>query len=181
MRFDNPSFCYRLPEQDSRPPHCFRWQKAYAAHLVARTDLQRKTVTVIHEKTRYKLVDKKDIQPPFIYSYTTGDLFFRKVLGHAFGGHNSVDVENDIAANTASGDVRYHSLVLAEAPDNEEKVKVKLLDAFKELKESSEAVSVVDTYRRLKEAAMRVRQVVEQIKLLGLIPGQCEICRRLGV
>jgi len=158
-----------------------QWGKMYTAHLVARTILQRKTVAVIQEKTGCKMVDGKDVPRPFLYSYTTGDLFFRAVLKHAFGDHKSIDLENDIAANTASGDVRYGSLVLGEAPGNEEKVKINLIKAFRELKGSSEAVSAVDTYKTLEEAVTKVRQVVEQIKLLGLIPGQCEICRRLGM
>jgi len=158
-----------------------QWGKTYTAHLIARAVLQRKTVAVIQEKTGCKLVERNDIPRPFIYSYTTGDLFFRAVLKHVFGDHKSIDLESDIIASTASGDVRYHSLVLAEAPGNEERIRVNLIEAFRELKGSSEAVSVVDTYKTLEEAVTRVRQVVEQIRLLGLIPGQCEICRRLGM
>jgi uncharacterized protein (DUF2267 family) len=158
-----------------------QWKKGYDAHLAARLVLQRKTVAVIQDKTGCNLVDRNDVPRPFIYSYTTGDLFFRATLRQAFATQKGMDLESDIAANTASGDVRYGSLVLAEAPGNEERIKSNLLDAFRELKGSSEAVSVVDTNKALEEAAMRVRQVVEQIKLLGLIPGQCEICRRLGM
>ena len=158
-----------------------QWEKMYAAHLTARTILQRKTVTVIQDKTGCKLVDRNDVPGPFLYSYTTGDLFFRVTLRHAFGVQKDINLESEIAANTASGDVRYHSLVLAEAPGNEEKIRLNLIKAFRKLKRSSEAVSVVDTYKTLEEAVIRVRQVVEQIKLLGLIPGQCEICRRLGM
>lgn len=158
-----------------------QWRKMYAAHLIARTVLQRKIVAVIQDKTGYRLVNSNNVPRPFLYSYTTGDLFFRAVLQHAFGAKKSIDLENDIAANTASGDVRYDGLILAEAPGNEEKIKSNLLDAFMELRGASEAVSVVDTNKALEEATMRVGQVVEQIKLLGLIPGQCEICRRLGM
>jgi len=155
--------------------------KTYTAHLIARTVLQRKIVAVIQEKTGCKLAEGKDVPRPFLWAYTTGDLFFRAVLQHALGDHKRIDLETDIIASTASGDVRYHSLVLGEAPGNEEKIRVNLIEAFRELKGSSEAVSVVDTYKTLEDAMTRVRQVVEQIRLLGLIPGQCEICRRLGM
>jgi len=156
-------------------------EKTYAAHLAARTVLQRKIVALIQEKTGCKLVDGKDVPRPFVYSYTTGDLFFRAAVSQAFGTQKYVHLESDITANTTSGDVRHHSLVLAEAPGDEERIKVSLSDAFRELKGSFEAVSVVNTYKTLEEAAMKVRDVVEQIKLLGLIPGRCEICRRLGI
>jgi hypothetical protein len=158
-----------------------QWKKTYADHLTARTILQRKTVSVIQEKTGCKLVENNDVPWPFLYSYTTGDLFFRAVLQNAFGERKRTDLEREITTNSANGDVRYHSLILGEAPGNEEKIKINLIDAFRELEGSAEAVSVVDTYKTLEEAVIRVRQVVEQIKLLGLIPGQCEICRRLGM
>jgi hypothetical protein len=157
------------------------WEKARAAHLNSRIILQRKTVVAIQGKTGYKLVDRNDIPRPFLYSYTTGDLFFRATLYQAFGSHKDIDLEREITVNTVSGDVRYSSLVLAEAPGKEEEVKTNLINAFRELKGSPEAVSVVDTYKTLEEAGMRVRKVIQQIKLLGLIPGQCEICRRLGM
>jgi hypothetical protein len=158
-----------------------QWEKTYAAHLTARTMLQRKTVAMIQEKTGCKLVESNDVPRPFLYSHTTGDLFFTAVVKHAFGDHKSIDLEKEIFANTASGDIRYRNLILGEAPGNEEKIRVNLIEAFRELRGSAEAFSVVDTHEALKEAGTVVRQVGEQIKMLGLIPGQCEICRRLGM
>lgn len=156
-------------------------EKVYKAHLIARIVFQGKVLAVLQEKTGLKLVDRYDAPQPCIYSPTTGDLFFKAALQQASGAQEGIDLENDIAANTATGEVWCHSVILAKAPGNEETVKVNLVDAFRHLKESSEAVSVVDSYEALKEATLRIRQVVEQIKLLGLIPGQCEICRRLGM
>jgi len=40
---------------------------------------------------------------------------------------------------------------------------------------------MVETYRALEQITTKARQVVEDIRLLGLVPGQCEICRRLGM
>jgi len=156
-----------------------QWEKAYAAHLAARIAFQLKTVAILEEKTGYKLVERKDI-PPFLCSYTTGDLFYKTILRGAFGVGSRIDFEKDIVVGT--GEIRYLNLILAEVnPTNEEKTKINLLAAFKQLGESSEVSKVVETHITLKDTVMRVRQVAEQIKLLGLIPGQCEICRRLGI
>ncbi len=157
-----------------------QWEKAYAAHLAERKEFQLKMVTLLEDKTGCKLVDN-DVPKPFLYSYTAGDLFFKAALQHAFGIHGGINLESDMVADTARGDIRYHGSILAEAPGNVERIKVKLLDALQELKASADVIPVVDTYEALKEITTRVGQVVEQIKLLGLIPGQCEICRRLGM
>jgi hypothetical protein len=156
-----------------------QWEKAYAAHLAARIAFQLKTVAILEEKTGYKLVDEKDI-PPFLCSYTTGDLFYKTTLRDSFGVGSRIDLKKDIVVGT--GEIRYLNLILAEVnPGNEEKTKVNLLAAFEQLGESTEVSSVVETHITLKDAVMRVGQVAEQIKLLGLITGQCEICRRLGI
>ncbi len=156
-------------------------EKAYMEHAAATLTLQQKTVSIIEEKTGSKLVDRDDVPPPFVCSYTTGDLFFRTILRKTLGTSKSIDLETDIVAKTNSGDVVYHGLKLAKAPGDEKKTKRNLLDALATLEASSEVDQVADAYEALKEATMKARQVIEQIKLLGLIPGQCEICQRLGI
>jgi hypothetical protein len=156
-----------------------QWEKTYAAHLAARKAFQLKTVAILKEKTGYKITDEK-VTPPFLYSYTIGDLFYKTTLHDAFGVGDRIDFKKDIVVST--GEIRYLNRILAEVnPGNEEKTKVNLLAAFKQMGKSPEVSSVVETHITLKDAAMRVRQVAEKIKLLGLVPGQCEICRRLGM
>jgi len=158
-----------------------QWEKAYAAHLTARIILQRKIVAVIQDKTECKLVDRNDVLQPFLYTSNTGDLFLRAIVRDASGAKKKIDIENDLIVNIAGGDVRYNSTILGEVSGKEEEVKAGLIKAFKELKDSYEAVSVVDSYKALEVAQMKVRQAVEQFKLLGLISGQCNICRLLGI
>jgi hypothetical protein len=158
-----------------------QWRKAHTAHLAARTTLQCKVISAIQTKTGYKMIDSNKVPQPFLYSYTTGDLFFRTILQLALHLKADFSPERDITVNTANGDVRYGGLVLGEVPGTEEKTKDKLIEAFRELKGSSEAASVAETYKTLEESITKVRQVIENIKLLGLLPGQCEICKRLGM
>jgi hypothetical protein len=91
-------------------------------------------------------------------------------------------METAISVNTSNGDVSFenHS-ILAVAPGSEERIKENLLDAFRILADSSEVKAVVETCQVLEQITPKTRQVVEGIRLLGLVPGQCEICRRLGM
>ena len=165
-----------------------RWEKAKANHLTARVAFQRKTATVLQEKTGYKLIDG-DGAPPFLFSYTAGPLFYKAAIDMAFAGPDEraqqgiiEKMETAIAVNTNNGDVVFGSgSILAVAPGSEETTKQHLLDALKDLAKSHEAKSVVETYRALEQITAKAKQVVEYIRLLGLIPGQCEICRRLGI
>jgi hypothetical protein len=159
-----------------------QWENAYAEHVAARIALQQKAVALLEERTGYKLVDSDDVSPPFLYSETTGDLFLKRALWKAFGVYTwRLDLQSDIVANTNTGDVSYHRMILAVAPGSEEKTRMNLLDALGALEALPEVSTVVDTYEPLEKIVTQIRQMVEQIKLMGLIPGQCEICRRLGM
>jgi len=163
-------------------------EKANANHLAAKVAFQRRIATLLQEQTGYKLIDG-DGAPPFLYSYTTGPLFYKATIDMAFStpkerAQESAirNMETAISINAGNGDVTFENrLILAVVPGSEHRTKQHLLDALKDLAESHEVKSVVETYRALEQITTKTRQVVEGVRLLGLVPGQCEICRRLGM
>lgn len=157
------------------------WEQAYLDHSAARIAAQYKTVGILEEKTGYKLVDNA-VPAPFIYSYTTGDIFLKAALRDAFGTPDKIDMESKIAAHAGSGEVRYGlGTSLASAPGKEDECRESLLAAYSELRLSPEISQVVDTHGMLGGLAAKAREPIEQILLLGLILGKCKICRRLGM
>jgi len=156
-------------------------EKAYTSHQLGRIALQIRVVGLLREESGYKMVDRNEASPPFLYSYTTGDLFFKMTLRRAFGAHYTDGWEGDIVAATAAGYVKYQNQILAEVPGKEKECRQKLLDAFEKMQHLPEVVGVVGTSRELRKATLRARQVVEEVLLLGLVPGQCKICQRLGM
>jgi hypothetical protein len=165
-----------------------QWKKARATHLSAKLTLQRKTVTLLEGKTGYKLTGG-DGPSPFVCSYTAGHVIYKNAIDIAFAAPDKKaqkgiigKMEAVITVNTNNGDVILRSgSILAVAPGNEQATKQHLLDALKDLGRSPEAKAVVDTYHALEQIATKARQVVEDARLLGLVPGQCEICGRLGM
>jgi len=165
-----------------------QWEKAKANHLTARVTFQRKTATVLQRKTSYKLIDG-DGTSPFMYSYTAGALFHKAAIDMAFAASDERaqksiirNMETAISVNTDNGDVVFEKgSILAVAPGSEETTKQHLLDALKDLGKSPEVKAVVETCQTLEQITTKARQVVEDIRLLGFVPGQCDICRRLGM
>ncbi len=158
-------------------------QKALAAHLNAKIAFQRKTVSLLGEKTGYKVVDDSGaVTPPFVYIYTTGRLFFEVAIRRVLGIPDRTNPEENIVTDTTTGEVKHGiGTILAKAPGKEEECKRNLLAALKELQQSAEAVRVANTYKVLEESTAKARKAVEEILLLGLVTGQCRICRRLGI
>lgn len=159
------------------------WQRAYTAHRNAKIGFQAKALDLLEENTGYRVVDDKDaVNPPFIYIYNAPDLLFKEAIRRVLGIDDGTKLENRIVVDSATGDVRYdRAAILAVAPGEEEDCKKNMLAALNELEKSSEAARVASTYRVLKESTDKARKAVEDISLLGLVPGQCRICRRLGM
>jgi hypothetical protein len=159
-----------------------QWEKTLASHLAARKKFQRKVVAVLEEKTQYKVIDDRDVAaPPFLFSNTTGHLLYKSAMDSPFGSGHSGKMEDNMITDTQRGVVTYCGSILAEAPGYEEVTRSNILDAYRELLASEELTNVTVTFQILKESVARVRQAVEEILLLGFVPGQCNICRRLGL
>jgi hypothetical protein len=165
-----------------------QWKKARANHLAAKLAFQRKTVTLLEKKTSYKLIDG-DSPSPFLYSSTAGYVIYKNAIDIALAApdervQNGIieRMEGAIHVNTNNGDVVFRSgSILAVAPGSEQATRQHLLDALKDLEKSPEAKAVAETYQALEQITTKARQVVEDVRLLGLVLGQCEICRRLGI
>ena len=158
-----------------------RREKAYASHRLARIALQRKVVNILEERTGCKLETGRNISPPFLYSHTIGDLFYRMALGDAFGDCNDDAWQDEIVVDTSADCVKYRNSILAEVPGKAAKCRRKLLDAFQKIQLLSEATRVVNTYEELEESTFKAKQAIEEIRVLGLVPGVCKVCRRLGM
>lgn len=157
------------------------WKKSLVAHLQARTALKLKTEMILEQKTKCTVVDKP-INQPFLYSYTAGDRLYRALLNRALDIPNDENPEEHIVADTESGVVRWDvGTILAKAPGIEEECRENILDVFKNPRAVTEINQVADSYKEVKESIDKARRVVEEISLLGMVPGRCRVCHRLGI
>jgi hypothetical protein len=156
-------------------------EKAYSSHRLARIALQYKVVSLLEEETGYKLETRGDVPPPFLYSYTAGDLLYRMTLAHAFGDSKNDAWQDEIIADTSAGSVKYRNMILAEVPGKADKCRKNMLSAFRKMLLLAEVTRVVNTYKESEESTFKAKQAVEEIRLLGLVPGVCKTCRRLGM
>lgn len=158
-----------------------QFKRDYDENAQARVTLQRKIVNIVEKQTGYKFDDGNKLSTNFIYSYTTGDLFFKSILQKAFGVRLTVNLENDIYADVSRGTVQYHRSTLAEVVGNEEGCKKNLLIALRKLQHPKEVSPVIETHKALAESNEKAKQAVELLLLLNFVPGQCQVCRRLGI
>ena len=159
----------------------FQWEKAYITHIAARVSLQNKVISVLEQKTGYEVFDRPPEPPPYLVSYTAGSILYQDIIGLALGLHAKSDLEKGIVADIQDGTVKYQYSILAKAPGNEISCRDHIVEAYRELIKSEEYGLVKSSFQELDKMAIKARQAVEDIVLLGYIPGQCRVCRRLGM
>lgn len=157
------------------------WKRVVAAHIDARIALNRMAAMLLEKKTGLKLVDRVPEQGPYLLAHVAMPQVYEPALHVALGIRYGREPEHDIVADTKNGEVTYQNSPLAKVPGAEQECRQNILKAIAELRASTEAENVATTYREVVEITAKARRVVEEIALLGLVPGQCRVCRRLGV
>ena len=158
-----------------------QWEKAHLEHINDRLTLQDKLVSSVEQKTGYHLVDREKDESSYVYSYTTGPILYEAALESALKTGSKYNLEADVKADPNSGEVHYRHSSLAKAPRDKEGCRENILTAYNELLQSSAMEHVVASYTGLLEISAKARQAIEEINLLGYIPGSCNVCRRLGM
>ncbi len=158
-----------------------RRERAHASHRLARVALQHKVVDILERETGCSLESDSAVLPPYLCSYTTGDLFYKMTLRLAFGDYKNDAWQDEIIVDPSVCYVKYRNLILAEVPRRADECREKLLRAFQKMRSLPEIRQVVTTYQELEESTFRAKQAIEEIRLSGLVPSQCKVCRRLGM
>jgi hypothetical protein len=154
------------------------WRKALSAHVAARVALRDMVVRVLQKKTGYP-VQEKPGDDPYV-STLAAEVLYQTTINPLLGIPDGTDLEHNMVADTATGEIKHGSSILARILiGKEEEGKTQIISVIKELPETSQALSVITTYQSAIEATAKARRVVEEIRLLGMIPGKCRICKRL--
>jgi hypothetical protein len=154
------------------------WKKSMISHLEARIVFKKKLLRLLTKKTGLTIEDAS-ANEPFLYASCLDLLMLnamQKLTGFA-GGELSEDGFN---INAKKGVVEHEDTPMAYTPNQEEKCKKSILSAFREALNSDEAIEVRESYRDLKTESTKVKSAGEEILLMGMVPGNCHICDRMG-
>ncbi len=155
--------------------------KTHAEHLADREAFQRQVKYTLETITGHDFSDK-DIKPErFLYSYVIGPSVYSSILGVFLEGRSKDQFESDIKIDIKSGSVKYQGSTMAEVRGNEEKCRKNIIIGLEELLESEELKKVQTSSALLKQIYNKSKQLVDEVLMLGYIPGSCRVCQRLGM
>lgn len=159
------------------------WKEAVLTHIKARIDLKSAAAGLIKDKTGLEIGDKTTDKGETSHVYsTTVQTFYEVALRRALKRIDGTNLEGRMVASP-DGYVRNGPVgtELAYSPQEVGKCREGLLSALESLYESSEFERVTTSFDRLQEVTDRTRRIIDEISLLGMLPGSCRVCRRLGI
>ena len=155
------------------------WKSAVTSHFLARNMLALEIENLLKTKTGYEIIDNGE-RLPVLYLHTV-ERFIQQVTNISLGGSQRKALEDLLIVNTRDGIVLLVNDTLARCPGTEEECKQNVLDAVKAAIKSKEATRVSETYYQIDKPMKKVRDILEEITSLGMIPGKCRVCRRMGL
>ena len=167
-------------KHDPLPKALNAWKKTLSSHIEARMNLKRELVELLKSTTGYQL-ENEPVGDRCILASAVDHLFFYSFINLP----HLVDIDslvNNIVADSDTGQVKYgEGTTLAVARGEEEYCKNNIIGALKELRKTKATGTLISTCEIHRISTDKAGKAVEEICMMGLVPGQCRICRRLGM
>jgi len=156
------------------------WKKTLSSHIEARVNLKQELAELLKSKTGYQLENEPAGDR---YLIATGvDSLFSYVLMDLPQPVDIARMENHITADSDTSQVRYgEGTTLAFARGEEEDCRNNIVEALKKLSTTKAMGTVITTYEMHRTSSDKASKAIEEIRMMGLVLGQCRICRRLGM
>jgi hypothetical protein len=156
------------------------WKKVLAAHIAARVALKTKAVDLLEGETSLEVERHGQPRQQSHIDSLAVKFFYQSALSLALGIQDTSQLPERMNI-TDDGFVRLGNHPLAQAASGKAKdCMERMISALDALRASDVAQQVKATYRDLQESTAKGRRAVEEISLLGLVPGRCRACSRLG-
>jgi hypothetical protein len=154
------------------------WKKSFELYVESRMNLEAKCADLLRNGNL--------LEPRFLDDRITFDFIHQAILHKALGIEPKKEFEEMIQIDRETGELTAGlkwggNPILAKVPGQEESNQANLLAALEDLLKSEEIKKVRSTYRELEEAIKKARRAINEILLLELVPGECRVCRRLGI
>ncbi len=152
------------------------WEVALAADLNARRKLCGAVSHYLAESTGLPVVERLADSPALTLRGV--HMLVEEILAQIQGGPVNKFSEASMET-TASGEIRAGGVTLALAPGQEDSLAFLVRKAANDEEQFPERASAEESYSNLKESTDSLLRMVEYLRLLPYLPGDCTVCRRV--
>ncbi len=159
------------------------WREVLISHFRARFDLEQAIKMLIEKETNYRVsvASPGDKKPDVVYDFTVE--LFRTVQTRKVLSIPDETSPQDRMIASDDGYVRHgkSGSELAYCPGKQDQCREALIRAFNNIPDLSETKKVITTEIELKNMSSKLKRLLEDIRLMGLVPGRCRICSRISL
>lgn len=160
-----------------------KWKEALISHIRARTELELAIKILIERKAGYRVnaASFGDKKPDVVYELTV-KLFYVVQIRKALGILDETNPQDRIIASD-DGYVRHGEggSEMAYCPGKQNECREALITVFNKILDLPEMKKVTTTEIELRNASSKLRKPLEDIRLMGLVPGRCRICSHISL
>lgn len=157
-----------------------KWKRYLKEHIDDRFAFKDKLVNLLEEETGYK-ISNEALKPPFIYRDAV-PYFYGPALKRAHNKSDETNPEKRITIDTDNNRiVSQGGTKLAKAPRNGEETIKKIQMAYFKLLQSTEFQNVDESFARLVKLTIKLREQLEETRMLRLFPNECRVCKQIGI
>ena len=159
------------------------WKVALVNHIQARTGLELGIRMLVERETGFSVIKEKS--PNSLDNYInpfTIQLFFTVQIRKTLGISDETNPQDRVFAGD-DGYVRNGEggSEMAFCPGKQQECREALIKVFNMIPGQPETKKVIATDLELKNVSNKLKRMLEDIKLMGLIPGRCRICSRISL
>ncbi|MCD6599535.1 MAG: hypothetical protein J7L19_03075 [Dehalococcoidia bacterium] len=156
------------------------WKRTLSSHIEERVNLKQKLAELLQNKTGYEFRDGA-VGDHCLFLPAVDHLSHYLLMSLPLP-FDIAGMEESISADSDTGQVKYgQGTTLAFALGEEENCRTNIIAALKELSTTQIKNTLMRSYEAHIASTTKTRRAAEEICMMGLIPGQCRICRRLGM
>jgi len=159
------------------------WKEAMISHIMARIELESGIKTLIERETRYEVAESKttDDTKGFVYPHAV-KLFYTVHIRKALGIPDGTNPQERMIASD-DGYVRHGGggSEMAYCPSRQDDCLKALIKVYHKIPDLPEIKRVIATGSELMIVSDKLKRLLEDIRLIGLIPGRCRICSRISL
>jgi hypothetical protein len=160
-----------------------KWKKAILGHVKARIALRLKARALLESGTDYKAIDviNDTISENYLYSAAV-ELFYRMAMEEALQIPNIEVFDRDLIV-IAEPYIKYTKgdKPLAHYANSPEQFRSSIISSYDRLIKYTKVSRIKEDYENLCDITKKTKDYIEEIILLGIIPGHCRVCQRLGL
>lgn len=162
------------------------WKRNLEKYRIACGNLQSTIIETLYDTTGftvYTVFNRNNTTSPFLDAEVAGALMYRCIIQHLLH-EESAQLEKEVVIEEERGAIMHRGIPLISGLKNsQECIRCwnNILKSLEILKVSQEAQQLLEMFERLWKILPEVRNELRAVRLMGVVPGRCRICRQFSL